>query len=130
MPDPSLTIGQVAQRAGVNTSTIRFYERTGVLPLPARMSGQRRYDESVVTRLGVIGVAKRAGFTLDEVRVLLAASDAGEPASEQLRALAVEKLPQVDALIERANAVRGWLATAAECRCESLDVCELFAAAS
>jgi MerR family redox-sensitive transcriptional activator SoxR len=126
MSTASLTIGQVARRAGVNASAIRFYERTGVLPEPARVSGQRRYDETTIARLGVIEVAKRAGLSLDEVRTLLAATDAGAPAHEQVRALAAAKLHEVEALIERAQAVRRWLAAAARCNCETLDVCELF----
>jgi MerR family redox-sensitive transcriptional activator SoxR len=127
MSEQTLTIGQVARQAGINTSAIRFYERNGILPVPERVSGQRRYDENTLTRLRVIEVAKRAGFTLDEIKTLLTATDAGTPAHEQLRALAVQKLPDVDALIERAQAMRAWLATATACGCDDLDVCALFA---
>ena len=130
MSSPTLTIGQIAAQAGVNTSAIRFYERTGVLPEAERVGGQRRYDQTALTRLGVIEVAKRAGFSLDEVRVLLASTDAGTPAHEQLRLLAEQKLPEVDALIERAQAVRRWLVEAARCDCQTLDVCALFEEAS
>jgi MerR family redox-sensitive transcriptional activator SoxR len=66
----SLTIGEVAARAGVNTSHIRYYEREGVLPEPARTGGQRRYDEAVLHRLAIIDVAQRAGLTLAEIREL------------------------------------------------------------
>jgi MerR family redox-sensitive transcriptional activator SoxR len=124
--EATLTIGQVAQRAGLNVSAIRYYERQGLLPEAPRVSGQRRYSDDTLTRLGVIDVAKRAGFTLDDIRVLLGASDAGEPAHPQLQALARRKLPEVDELIERAERVRGWLQTATGCGCESLDACELF----
>lgn len=55
---PPLTIGQVADRAGVNASHIRFYERVGVLPQPERVSGQRRYREEVLHRLSIINVAQ------------------------------------------------------------------------
>jgi MerR family redox-sensitive transcriptional activator SoxR len=122
----TLTIGEVAGAVGLNTSAIRYYEAVGVLPEPAREGGQRRYTEETVRRLRVIDVAKRAGFSLDEARVLLATGDEGAPASEQLRELALRKLPEVDALIERAGAMRRWLSTAAECQCETLDVCALF----
>lgn len=64
---PSLTIGQVAARAGLRTSHIRYYERVGVLPPPDRAGGQRRYDEQVLHRLAVVDVAQRAGFTLAEI---------------------------------------------------------------
>ena len=127
MDDANLTIGQVAKRAGLNTSAIRYYEAKGLLPEPARISGQRRYDEDTLARLGVIDIAKRAGFSLDDIRVLLGASDAGAPAHTQLQDLAQRKLPAVEELIERAQRVRAWLQTATGCGCNTLDVCALFA---
>jgi len=126
MHDATLTIGQVADRAGINTSAIRYYERHGLLPTPERVSGQRRYTEEAVRRLGVIDVAKRAGFSLEEVRTLLTATDEGEPAHAQLQALAVRKLPEVEGLIARAESMRRWLTTASGCGCSTLDVCALF----
>ena len=128
MDDANLTIGQVARRLGINTSAIRYYESVGVLPQPARMSGQRRYAADTVRRLQVIDIAKRAGFSLEDARVLLATDDSGAPAYEQVRDLAERKLPEVDALIERAQAMRRWLSTATTCGCETLDVCALFEA--
>ena len=122
----SYTIGQVAAEAGVAASAIRYYEREGVLPIPERVSGQRRYTEDTLRRLEVIGVAKRAGFSLDDVRLLLETSNAGEPAHSQLRELAERKLPEVEALIVRAEAMRAWLLTARGCSCSSLDLCGLF----
>ena len=123
MKQPALTIGQVASRAGINSSAVRFYERKGVLPLPERVSGQRRYGEETVRRLEVIDIAKRAGFTLDEIR-LLVSDTSGET---RLRELAQRKLPEVEALIARAEAMRGWLLKAQDCHCSSLELCALFA---
>lgn len=124
--DENLTIGQLAQHFGLKTSAIRYYERTAVLPEPERVSGQRRYGPDAIKRLEVLEVAKRAGFTLDEARVLLQGADAGTPASVALRDLAGRKLPEVDALIVRAQAMRAWLQTATGCSCATLDVCALF----
>jgi MerR family redox-sensitive transcriptional activator SoxR len=126
--DPTLTIGQVAAKADVNVSAIRYYERRGLLPEPDRVSGQRRYTNSTVERLGVIDAAKQAGFSLDEIQLLLLSTDQGAPAHEQLRALATRKLPEVDALIEHARTMRRWLTTASTCGCDTLDVCALFTA--
>jgi MerR family transcriptional regulator, redox-sensitive transcriptional activator SoxR len=125
----TLTIGKLADRFGLNTSAIRYYERVGVLPEPERESGQRRYGPDAVRRLEVLEVAKRAGFTLDETRVLLRSAEASTPAFEALRDLAARKLPEVDALIARAQEMRSWLLTATDCSCTSLDVCALFDAA-
>lgn len=122
----TLTIGQLAQRFGLKTSAIRYYEANGVLPEPARESGQRRYGADAIRRMEVLDVAKRAGFSLDEARVLLQRTEAGSPAHEALRDLATRKLPEVEALIERAEAMRAWLVTATGCSCDTLDVCALF----
>lgn len=126
MEDATLSIGEVAEEAGSSVSAIRFYERKGLLPEAERVSGRRRFTDETVQRLGIIDVAKQAGFSLEEVGVLLASIDEGAPAHEQLQALAARKLPEVDALIERAQAMREWLTTASDCGCDSLESCALF----
>jgi MerR family transcriptional regulator, redox-sensitive transcriptional activator SoxR len=130
MDAQTLTIGQLAARFELNASAIRYYERVGVLPEPARQSGQRRYGQDTIRRLEILEVAKRAGFTLDEARLLLQRSDAGTPAFDSLRELAARKLPELDALITRAQAMRAWMLSATDCSCETLDVCALFDATS
>lgn len=118
-----LTIGQVAQRAGIRVSHIRYYEEVGVLPEAERVSGQRRYGEDVLHRLSIIDIAQRAGLTLDEIRYLTGPDNCSGDASDRIRELAERKIPDIDALIERAQAVRRWLET---CNCASVDVCTLF----
>jgi DNA-binding transcriptional MerR regulator len=124
MEVPQMRIGAVARRAGVRVSLIRYYEEIGLLPEPDRVSGQRRYDETVLRRLAVIDVAQRAGLALDEIRELV--QHGTDPMSGQLRALAERRLPEIDALIERAQRVRTWLEAATSCGCESIDDCALF----
>jgi MerR family redox-sensitive transcriptional activator SoxR len=124
MAQATLSIGEVARQVGLRTSAIRFYEKRGVLPEPERRSGQRRYTDDTVRRLRVLDIAKRAGFSLDEAKVLLDSSNGG--AHEPVRQLAARKLPEVDALIAQAQAVRAWLTTATGCKCDTLDVCGLF----
>jgi MerR family transcriptional regulator, redox-sensitive transcriptional activator SoxR len=124
--EPLLTIGQVAERAGLNTSHIRFYERVGVLPEPERVAGQRRYRDDVLHRLSMIDVAQRAGLTLEEIAPLTGPANRSADASRHIRSLADDKLPHIDALIARAQAVKHWLQVAQHCDCESVDVCGLF----
>jgi MerR family transcriptional regulator, redox-sensitive transcriptional activator SoxR len=124
MNEPQMRIGEVARRAGVRVSLIRYYEEIGLLPEPERVSGQRRYDETVLRRLSVIDVAQRAGLSLEEIRELV--EHGTDPMSERLRELAARRLPEIDALIDRAQRVRTWLQTAQGCECESIDDCALF----
>jgi MerR family redox-sensitive transcriptional activator SoxR len=127
MAETELSIGEVAERAGVSVSAIRYYERNGLLPEAERVGGQRRFAASTVRRLMVIAVAKRAGFSLAAAKALLVSIDKGAPAHEQLRALATQRLTEIDTEIERAQARRDWMAAASACACESLDDCGLFA---
>ena len=69
--EAELTIGEVARRAGVATSSIRYYESIGLLPEPDRLHGQRRYDAGVLGRLAFIGVAQSAGFKIAEIMELV-----------------------------------------------------------
>ena len=119
-----MRIGDVARQAGVRVSLIRYYEEVGLLPEPERVSGQRRYDGSVLRRLAVIDVAQRAGLSLEEIRELV--EHGKDPMSDRLRELAARRLPGIDALIERAQRVRSWLAAAQSCGCQAIHECELF----
>ena len=82
-----LTIGHVAEETGVAATTLRYYEQIGLVPVPARVGGQRRYDESVLARLEVIGLCKSAGFALDEIQVLFADAPPGAAAEREERGL-------------------------------------------
>ena len=120
-----MRIGEVAARSGFSASAIRYYESVDVLPEPDRVAGQRRYDPGVLQQLGAIEVAQRAGFSLEEIRLLLDAART-ESAAPQLRELASRKLADVEALIAQAEAMRSWLQGARACDCATLDVCALF----
>ena len=120
---PQMPIGEVAERARMSTSRIRYYEAHGILPAPERISGMRRYGPDTVRRLAIIDAAQRVGFSLEEIRKLFA--DYGL-AHERLRELAERKLPDIEELIQRAMTVRRLLVTCAACQCRSLDECRLF----
>jgi MerR family transcriptional regulator, redox-sensitive transcriptional activator SoxR len=121
-----LSIGEVARDSGKAASAVRYYEEIGLLPEATRVSGRRRYQRDVVRTLAVIETAQRAGLTLDEIRLLLEVSPHDRAATDRLREVAERKLPEVAALIERAELVRGWLEDAARCVCPTLDDCPLF----
>jgi MerR family transcriptional regulator, redox-sensitive transcriptional activator SoxR len=125
---PELTIGEVARRAGVATSSIRYYERIELLPEPERVSGQRRYRADVLGKLGFIGVAQSAGFKLAEIKELIDGVDSSSGMAEQMRSLSTQKLDEVEALLERTRAMKGWLEVAKECGCATPAECALFPA--
>jgi MerR family redox-sensitive transcriptional activator SoxR len=95
--DATLTIGEVAKLVGVNASAIRYYESIGVLPEPDRDHGQRRYTRDTVWRLQVIDIAKRAGFSLDDARLLLETENGGLTVHEQSRDLGASEVGNTDA---------------------------------
>ncbi len=119
-----LTIGAVAQQAGIRPSAIRYYESVEVLPAPRRINGRRLYDSSVLDRLAVIQMAQQAGFTVSEIRTLFNGFTAETPASARWEALARQKLVEVNALIRRAQAMKRVLEEELlRCACLTLDEC-------
>jgi MerR family transcriptional regulator, redox-sensitive transcriptional activator SoxR len=125
---PELTIGEVARRVGVEASAIRYYERIGLLPEPDRLRSQRRYGTEVLGKLAFIGVAQSAGFKLREIKELVDGIDGGDGLGGQIRSLSSRKLDEVEALLERTKAMKGWLEVAKECGCASPEECALFPA--
>lgn len=118
-----MSIGEVAQQAGVEPSTLRYYESIGILPPAKRVSGQRRYTPGALKWLAIIQVAKEAGFTLPEVGTLLSGFSEMEPPSARWKAMARKKLPEVEALISRAQRMKQLLEEGLECDCLTLDEC-------
>lgn len=106
-----LTIGEVAARAGVATSAVRYYERRGLLEADERRSGQRRFREPTLRRLVFIGMLQDAGLSLDDIEVILGASTV-----EEWKAVARERLAALDAEIERLQRARAYLDGALLCR--------------
>lgn len=104
-----LTIGEIARMAGVATSTLRYYESIGLLPSPKRVSGQRRYTREVLQILAVIQLGKDANFSLPEIRALLYDDSNSRTLSERWKALARQKLDEIDAIIARAMEMKALL---------------------
>jgi len=125
----SLSIGEVARSTGLRPSALRFYEGVGLLPQPERTSGRRRYGgkvlREVLSRLAFVRVAQQAGFTISEIATLLDGFSDDTPPSDRWRVLAQEKLPEVEALVERALGMKDLLERGLRCECVSMDDCTL-----
>lgn len=109
--DELLTIGEVARRARVATSAVRYYERRGLLQPDERQSGQRRYRSDTLRRLVFIGMMQDAGLALDDIAGVLAAESVGG-----WKAIAARRLEVLDAEIARLQRARAYLAGALLCR--------------
>lgn len=103
----TLSIGAVAKRSGVGVETVRYYEREGLLTQPERKaSGYRQYDNDVVRHLLFIRRAKQLGFTLKEIKSLLALRNTESATRADVRAQANEKLRDIDAKIRDLSNMR------------------------
>lgn len=103
----AIKIGQVAQQTGVSVDTIRFYERRGVLPRPARRaSGYRVYTEATFERIRLVKTLQGLGFTLDEVIDALRTVDQGLGTCESERRRLEAVLERVDRNLEELQRVR------------------------
>lgn len=119
----TLSIGEVARKAGIRTSAIRYYEQAGLIPAPRRVSGRRRYDGAVLEFLDLIRLAQRAGFTIPEVRTLLHGFRESTPASERWRRMSERKIAELSARIAEAERMRDLLELLNQCDCETLGEC-------
>jgi DNA-binding transcriptional MerR regulator len=120
---PYLRSGQVAERAGVNPQTLRYYERRGLIAEPARSpGGHRAYPPETVTLLTVIKAAQRLGFTLEEVAELIDTGRRGHPTPD-LRERAQAKIAEVDARIADLTTIRSALSAVVSAGCDSLTHC-------
>ncbi len=110
-----IAIGELSRRTGCNIETVRYYERIGLLPKPARLGRYRRYGVEDVGRLAFVRRARELGFTLDEVRALLAL---GMGNCAEARSLAAAHLVNVRARIADLKAMESVLADTVR-RCEA-----------
>lgn len=99
MADTAIAIGELSRRTGCNIETIRYYERIGLMPAPARRGRYRSYGADEVARLGFVRRARELGFTLDEVRALLGLAAGGDATCAEVRDLAALHLKDVRARI-------------------------------
>lgn len=118
-----MTIGQVAMRAGIHTSAIRYYEKAGLLMPPARTSGRRVYQQEVVHQLTIISVYKDLGFSLQEIGLLLNELPKDKSASARWSELAQAKIKEMESVVAKATAVKKTLRAIMQCGCSKLEDC-------
>jgi DNA-binding transcriptional MerR regulator len=123
MSNQRLRTGELAERAGVNVQTLRYYERRGLLANPARRpSGQREYSEDAVRLLRTIKATQRLGFTLAEIEELLSLSE-HRRGPEELHQRAEAKVAEIDAKIAQLEQMRQTLLAVMAAECDSLTDC-------
>jgi MerR family redox-sensitive transcriptional activator SoxR len=118
-----MKIGELANRTGVNTSAIRYYEKIGLLAAPSRSGGQRLYPETAMDRVLLIRFAGDMGFTLDEIRLFLNGLRDTTPVGPRWERLARRKLKEVDASIKRSLRLQSLLQNLLRCKCGSINIC-------
>lgn len=102
-----MRIGELAARSGLTAKTLRFYESAGVLPAPARRpSGYRDYGEAALTRLRFVKAAQAAGFTLAEIRQIIAVREDSGPPCRHVTALLDAHAVDLDRRIAELTALR------------------------
>jgi Hg(II)-responsive transcriptional regulator len=126
----SMTIGTLAEKAGVNVPTVRYYERRGIIPEPPRTSsGYRQYEEGVVHRIRFIRRAQNLGFTLEEIEELLALRVEDPDACDAVERATRARLESVESKIaelERLQAVLTRLVRSCEER-QTTEECPMLA---
>ena len=123
----TFSVGEVAERAGVATSALRFYEANGLITSDRTDAGHRRYHADVLRRVAFIRVAQRVGLSLAEISAALGSlPDARTPTRRDWSRLAASWQPVIDERIALLQAMRDKLDGCIGCGCLSLDTCALY----
>jgi MerR family redox-sensitive transcriptional activator SoxR len=118
-----MKIGQLAHRAGLRASAIRYYERLGLLAPPHRVGGQRRYSPDALDRVLLIRFAAEMGFSLSEIKLFLSGLRENAPVGPRWKKLATKKVSEVEDSIARSLRLKTLLQNLLHCRCASLKQC-------
>lgn len=118
-----MKIGELAARAGVTASAVRYYERCRLLPVPARVGGQRRYSAEALDRVLLIRLAADMDFTLAEIRLFLSGFRETAPVSQRWRRLTRRKIAELELRLDRTRRLLGVLGRLGRCRCRELHQC-------
>jgi DNA-binding transcriptional MerR regulator len=118
-----LAIGEVARRAGIAASAIRYYERLGLIPRAARASGRRVYGDDILDRLALIRVAKAAGFRMAEIQALMRGPPGRARPGPRWRAMARRKQGELAARAAEVERMQRVLSVVTGCECPTLAAC-------
>jgi MerR family transcriptional regulator, redox-sensitive transcriptional activator SoxR len=118
-----MTIGELSSKTGFPSSTIRYYEKLGVLPKPRRASGQRRYQPEALDHLAVLRLAQSCGFNLHEVKLLLQGFGTAAKPSERWHILAERKRIELDEQMKKLALMRKFVDRVSACECSDLAEC-------
>lgn len=125
----NLRIGELALQAGIATSALRYYEKVGLLPAPARVSKRRQYDQSILGRVRIILLARDAGFSISETRAFFKGFPVGTTPARRWREMAGRKVTELNRLIARIEQMKAILSASFNCECRELGDCERLIAA-
>ncbi len=118
-----MKIGVLARQANLKPSAIRYYEKIGLLPAPARASGQRRYSSESLDRVLLIRFAGEMGFSLNEIRIFLSGIRESAPVGPRWKKLAARKIAELRELVVRARRLEKLMRGLSHCHCSSLHEC-------
>jgi len=118
-----MKIGELAARANLNASAIRYYEKLSLLPQPHRQNHQRRYPADALNRILLIRFASEMGFTLTEIKLFLSGIKESAPPAPRWNKLAHRKLAELEQQMQRSRRLKSLLKHLLHCRCSSLKIC-------
>jgi len=120
-------IGDVAKQLNMPSSTIRYYEKRGLIPSPARVSGKREFDKGVLATLRFIQLCQTAGFSINEISHLIEQFNRGPGKSGVCQPSVISKRKEIKKQIAELKQIDAVLGEMTKCRCESIEQCSDFA---
>ncbi|MDB3935507.1 MerR family transcriptional regulator [Granulosicoccus sp.] len=118
-----MKIGDVSEQLSIPASTIRYYERIGLLEQQQRISGKRVFDKQALNSLKFVQLAQNAGFTIDEMKLLLDSAAHSSPSSDHWRQIAKVKRRELQDKIEQLKKMDSVLSQIMNCKCSTLNEC-------
>lgn len=118
-----ISIGQLASKSEVPASTLRYYESVGLLPIPQRINGQRRYDDRLIDRISFIKIAQQTGFTIQEIALLLEGFKSTESITEQWERMAEQKRIELERRKNQIQSMIQILENGLQCKCLTWSEC-------